>query len=170
MEVFIKEVRKVVSLEPNAISIYDDVLVFGATQEEHDQALTLNMKKGRLNLRLVTPFGTVYSGEGISPEPNKVAALQSSGPSQFRAEVRSFIFFAGANADFMEGFARVTAPLRGLIKEGARFQWTPDCQRAFEQTKAMLSGDTVMAYFNLHRKIKLMTDAGPQGLVVTLKQ
>lgn len=34
MEVFIKEVRKVVSLEPNAISIYDDVLVFGATQEE----------------------------------------------------------------------------------------------------------------------------------------
>ena len=134
------------------------------------KALTLIMKKGRLNLRLVTPFGTVYSGEGISSEPNKVAALQSSGPSQFRAEVRSFIFFAGANADFMEGFARVTAPLRGLIKQGARFQWTPDCQRAFEQTKAMLSGDRVMAYFNLHRKIKLMTDAGPQGLVVTLKQ
>lgn len=33
---FNEEVRKVVSLEPNAISIYNDVLVFGATQEEHD--------------------------------------------------------------------------------------------------------------------------------------
>ena len=35
-KIFNKEVRKVVSLEPNAISIYNDVLVFGATQEEHD--------------------------------------------------------------------------------------------------------------------------------------
>lgn len=30
-EIFNKEVRKVVSLDVNAISIYDDVLVFGAT-------------------------------------------------------------------------------------------------------------------------------------------
>lgn len=65
MEVFIKEVRKVVSLEPNAISIYDDVLVFGATQEEHDQALTLNMKKGRLNLRLVTLAQYILVKESI---------------------------------------------------------------------------------------------------------
>ena len=35
-KIFNEEVRKVVSLEPNAISIYNDVLVFGATQEEHD--------------------------------------------------------------------------------------------------------------------------------------
>ena len=35
-EIFNEEIRKVVSLEPNAISIYDDVLVFVATQEEHD--------------------------------------------------------------------------------------------------------------------------------------
>ena len=56
-EIFNEEVCKVVSLEPNAVSIYNDVLVFGATQEEHDRALkyilqlwqshglTLNMKK-----------------------------------------------------------------------------------------------------------------------------
>jgi len=32
-EIFNEEVRKIVSLESNAISIYDDVLIFGATQE-----------------------------------------------------------------------------------------------------------------------------------------
>ena len=36
-EIFNEKVRKVVSLEPNAISIYDNVLVFGTTQKEHDQ-------------------------------------------------------------------------------------------------------------------------------------
>ena len=35
VEIFIEEVCKVVSLEPNAISIYDDILIFGATQEKH---------------------------------------------------------------------------------------------------------------------------------------
>ena len=153
-EIFSEEVHKVVSLEPNAISIYDDVLVFGATQEEHYQAfrhilllwrshgLTLNMKKSRFNLRSVTFFGKVFSSEGISADPNKMVALQAAGLSQSKAEVRSFLFVAGANADLMEGFAQITAP---LIKQGAPIQWTPECQRAFDQTKPLLSGDTVMA-------------------------
>ena len=70
----------------------------------------------------------------------------------------------------MEGFEQITAPLRDLIKQGAPFQWTPECQRAFKQTKTLLLGDTVMAYFGPHRKTKLTTDAGPHGLAVTLKQ
>ena len=119
------------------------------------------MKKTRYNLLSVTFFGKVFSSEEISPDPTKVAALQAAGPPQSQAEVRSFLFFEGANADFMGGFAQIIAPLRDLIKPGAPFQWTPECQRAFEQTKELLSGNTVMAYFDPDRKTKLMTDAGP---------
>ena len=62
-EIFNQEVRKTVAQEPNAVSIYDDILVFGATPEEYDEALrhvlqlwckqglTLSLKKKRLNLR-----------------------------------------------------------------------------------------------------------------------
>ena len=63
-EIFNEEVCKIVAQEPNVATIYDDipVLVFGATPEEHDEALrhifklwrlhgpTLGMKKSRLNL------------------------------------------------------------------------------------------------------------------------
>lgn len=54
------------------------------------------------------------------PIQTKVAALQ--GPPESQAEVRSFLFFAGANADFMEDFTQIMAPLRSLIKEGVEFQ------------------------------------------------
>ena len=94
----------------------------------------------RFNLRSVTFFGKVFPSEGISPDPNKVAALHAAGPPQSQAEVRSFLFFAGANADFMEGFAQITAPLRDLIKQGAPLQWAPECQRAFEQPKRFCQG------------------------------
>ena len=67
-------------------------------------------------------FGKVFSSEGISPDPDKVAALKEAGPPQSAAEVRSFLFFSGANADFMEGFAQATAPLRELLKVNAKFQ------------------------------------------------
>ena len=68
-EIFNKEVRKVVSPEPNAISIYDDVLVFGTTlrhilQLWQSHGLTLNMKKSRSNLRSVKFFGKVFSSAG----------------------------------------------------------------------------------------------------------
>ncbi|PFX28474.1 Uncharacterized protein K02A2.6 [Stylophora pistillata] len=78
-EIFNEEVRKVVSLEPNAISIYDDILLFGATLEEQERVvrhilqlwqshrLTLNMKKSRFNPHTVTIFGKVFSSEEVSP-------------------------------------------------------------------------------------------------------
>lgn len=37
-EIFREVVRKGVSLNSNAVSIYDNVLAFGATQEEHEKA------------------------------------------------------------------------------------------------------------------------------------
>ena len=73
-------------------------------------------------------FGKVFSSEGISPDPDTVAVLKAAGPPHSAAEVRSFLFFAGANAGFMEGFTQTTAPLRELLKVHAKFQWTPECQ------------------------------------------
>ena len=110
--------------------------------------LTLSLKKSRLNLQAVKVFVKVFSSEGISPDPGKVAALKAEGPPQSAAEVCSFLFFAGANADFMEGFAKATALLRELLKGIAKFQWTPECQRSFERVQEMLTDGTVTAYFD----------------------
>jgi len=35
-------------------------------------------------------FGKVFSSEGISPDPDKVAALKAAGPQQPAAEVRFY--------------------------------------------------------------------------------
>ena len=64
----------------------------------------------------------------------------------------------------------MTAPLRNLIKDDVKFQWTPECQQSFQQVKAMLTEDTVMAYFDPQRKARLKTDAGPGGMAATMKQ
>ena len=115
-------------------------------------------------------FGKVFSSKGISPDPGKVAALKAAGPPQSAAEVRSFLFFAGANADVVEGFAQATALLRELLKVNAKFQWTPERQRSFERAQEMLTDDMVMAYFDPGQKARLKTNAGPGGMATTMKE
>ena len=63
------------------------------------------------------PRGKMFTREGISPDPEKVAVLQAARLPKSPAEVRSLLFFAGANADFM-----VTAPLRALMKKDAELR------------------------------------------------
>ena len=93
-----------VAQEPNAASIYDDILVFGAKPEEHDKALrhvlqlwhehrfTLGLMKSRLNLQAVNFFGKVFSSGGISPDPDKVDALRAAGSSWSGGEVAPSCF------------------------------------------------------------------------------
>jgi len=89
------------------------------------------LKKSSLNLQAVKFFGKAFSREGISPDPDKVAALKVAGPDKVEAlraggppqsttEIHSFLFIAGAIADFMEGFTQVTALMREVLKDYTR--------------------------------------------------
>lgn len=51
------------------------------------QGLTISIKESRFNLRPVNFTGKVFSTEGISPNPSKVATLQAAGPPELQAEV-----------------------------------------------------------------------------------
>ena len=106
-------------------------------------------------------FGKVFTSDSISADPEKVTTLKAVGHPQSVAEVRSFLFFAGANDDFMEGFMQVTAPMRSFLRKDVEFQWTPQCQAAFKKVKALLTREIVMAYFDPHRKTRLKMDTGP---------
>jgi len=69
---FTKEVRKVIAQEPNAVSVYNDILVFSAGPEEHDEALRhvlqlwhkqglmFSLRKSRLNLQALKFFEKVF--------------------------------------------------------------------------------------------------------------
>lgn len=85
----------------------------------------------RFNLTAVRFFGKVFGNGSISPDPEKVSALHVAEPPESVAKVRSFLFLAGANADFMKGITRVTAPLRALMKREAEFRQTTECFENF---------------------------------------
>ena len=122
-----------------AADIYDDIIIFGRTQREHDLALiqvlqrfqdcglTLGLSKCQMNAKSVKFFGIIFSTEGISPDPGKVEALQAIPPPTSTAEVRSFMGMTGVSSTFIPDYAVIATPLRKLTCKDVPFVWTKEC-------------------------------------------
>lgn len=60
-------------------------------------------------------LGFVISQEGICTDPDKVKAVQDWPVPKTVKEVRAFVAFCSFYRRFMPGFAKVAAPLHGLM-------------------------------------------------------
>ena len=67
---------------------------------------------------------------------------------------------------FVENFSTIAAPLSDLTKKGApdKVQWTPECQRAFDTLKSVLTANPVLTLPDLQKTFILRTDASETGI------
>ncbi|XP_040067585.1 uncharacterized protein K02A2.6-like [Ixodes scapularis] len=102
-EVFQETIRQVLNGIPHVLNISDDILVFGKTKDEHDQALqatlerltenglTVNPKKCLFARKELCFFGHIFSASGIRTDPQKIAALKKMPAPANAHEVRSLL-------------------------------------------------------------------------------
>ena len=181
-EIFQKKIQSLLINIPGSLNISDDIIVFGKTQAEHDRALeavcqkfsdvnlTLHKKKCEFNKSSISFFGFVFSANGISPDPRKIAAIDSATRPTNVSEVRSFLGMATYCAKFIPRFSDVSEPLRELTKKNQSFQWSTRHDQSFCEIKKLLTSAQVMAYFDPTKETQLITDASPTGLSAILLQ
>ena len=87
-EFYQKRMSHILSGLPGVVCMIDDILVFGQSQQEHDQRLdsvlkrltkasiTLNSGKCEFSRRSVKFLGRVIDEAGIHPDPGKIQAIQ----------------------------------------------------------------------------------------------
>ena len=64
----------------------------------------------------------------------------------------------------------MAAPLRALTGKFARFEWSQECQRAFEKLKAALTTSNILAMSSDEGRYILYTDASDTSLGDVLSQ
>ena len=85
-------------------------------------------------------------------------------------EVPQFLGLASFYCRFVPCFAETAAPLHHLLAKSITFDWTPECQQAFEDLKGKLVSLPVLAFPDFDKSFVLETDASIQGLGAVLSQ
>jgi transposase InsO family protein len=160
----------------------DDITAFSKTWDEHLQTLRQifdRLKDSGLKVKFskcvwaaaeCRVLGSIVSEAGIRPDPDKVSAVQQLPVPRTVADLRSFLGATGYFHEHIKDYAAKTAPLRALLKKNATFQWSEECQQAFERLKADLVSDACLRYPDLQRPFILTTDWSQVAVGAVLSQ
>ena len=134
-----------------ALIYLDDVLVYSRTFDEHLQhlrlvfnrfreaGLKLKPKKCFFGQKNVKFLGHVISSEGVQPDPARIKAIKEYPVPRKVKDVRALLGLANYYRKFVKDFAKIAGPLHELTKKGLKFQWTNECQAAFDLLKTALT-------------------------------
>ena len=158
-ELFQLRMAKILEGLEGVVCQMDDILVFGATQEQHDQRLmatldriktagvSLNKAKCKFSVNSVKFLGHVINKDGIKADPDKTTAILNMKPPQNISELRRFMGLANQLGKFSCHLAHLTHPLRGLLSSNRAWVWGPDQELAFDKVKQELTKPTVLALY-----------------------
>src|ERR1041384_8139234 len=67
-------------------------------------------------------------------------------------------------------FSRIAKPMTKLLQKGVKFEWTPDCEHAFQTLKSRLTSAPVLAQPDVNKSFDVYCDASRIGLGCVLMQ
>lgn len=151
----------------------DDIIIYSPTWEEHLATLdnvfrrlrAANLKASSAKCAIAQTeigyLGHLVTREGILPDQGNVQAVQDSRTPRPVREVRSFLGMANYYSQFVEGFAEIAKPLYKLAKKDEVFDWSYECQAAFDSLKEALVTAPVLRRPDGSKPYVLHTDWSP---------
>ena len=80
-------------------------------------------------------LGHHISFSEIKVNPTKIQVIVNLMPPKTQKEVRIFLEYESYYKRFIENFSKIALPLFKLLAKYIEFQWTTNCQNAFEKLK-----------------------------------
>ncbi len=181
-EIFQKRVSKVYEGLEGVIVLYDDVLVFANTKEEHDQRLAkclertykrgikLNKSKCKFSIKEVVYVGHLISSEGIKPNTARIQdIIDMPNPTDVKGCQR-VLGMLNYLSRYIPNMSELTHPIRLLLVKGTQFNWTFEQEEAMRKIKKVLTSYPVLRIFDVNKPVILNTDASQHGVGACILQ
>ena len=121
--------------------------------------LKIRPDKCHMLQREVAFLGYRINKEGVGTDKTKIEAVVNWPTPRNLKEVRSYIGLCSYYRKFVKDFAGVAEPLHALTRKEVKWNWTPECQEAFEELKRRLTSTPIMALPQDEGMYVLDTDA-----------
>ena len=112
----------------------------------------------------------VFSGQGMSPDPAKIEAIQKTDAPISVSDVHSLLGLTNYASRFIRDYVHIVVPLCDLTHKGMEFKWEKVHQTVLDKLKCSLTSDDVMAYFDPSKETVLLLDASSVRLGAVLTQ
>ena len=170
---------------PGVISIQDDIVVCGTSEEDHDanlinllnvaqvEGLVLKIKKLELKCPRVSFFSAEYSVDGMHPCPKKIQGITEMTPSPTdKQQLASFIGMVIYMGNFMPHLSHHTGPLQAMLKQDMIFHWDEMANDSFQKIKDLIakSASQRLRYYDQTKPITLQADTSQRGSGTCLPQ
>ena len=78
-------------------------------------------------------------------QTEKVRGIRDWPPCETLMELRAFLGTCRYYRRLVKDFSTVAAPPYAVTKKGAKYAWTPDCQRAFKALRLRIMSEPILA-------------------------
>lgn len=176
-------IDRVLSHMEQYVFVYlDDIVVVTQTFEKHlevlkevfsrltEAGLTVRRDKCHFCRSELKFLGYIVDRSGLRCDPEKVAAILNIAPPRSVKEVRRFLGMTSWYRRFIPNFASLVSPISSLLRKGAPFVWSEDCNSSFETIKEKLVSSPVMSCPDFEKPFVIQTDASDYGLGAVLSQ
>jgi hypothetical protein len=161
----------------------DDLLIItNGTLEDHleklaevlrrlrQAGLKVNAKKSFFAREELEYLGYWITRKGIQPTVSKVKAIGAIEAPQTKKQLRRFIGMVNYYRDMWGKRSEILAPLASLTSKQAKWKWEPEHQKAFEDMKAIISREAMLAYPDFEDEFVIHTDASHTQLGAVISQ
>jgi hypothetical protein len=149
----------------------------------HDAGLKVNAAKSLFCAHEIEYLGYVLTREGIKPQPKKVQAILALNPPNNIKELRHFLGMVRYYRDMWARCSEMLALLTDLVGECGKMKttrmnktkkkswwWDPIHQQAFDDVKATITKETVLAYADFLKPFEINMDASSMQLGAVITQ
>ena len=159
-----------------AIAYLDDILLTSQNAEEHKQhvfevfkriqeyGFKVKETKCDFLLEKIKYLGHIIDKNGRRPDPERSAAIKNMPEPTNVTSLQSSLGLANYYQSFIPKMYELRAPLNDLLNKDKTWDWTPQCQEAFEKLKETLTSELFLTYFNPELKIIVASDASQYGI------
>ena len=160
----------------------DDIIIMSRSLDEHLSRLEevfQRIREAKLKLRpdkcvvlqrQVTFLGHVVSADGITMDPKKLEVVQKWGIPRNLKEVRAYVGFVSYYRRYIKDFSTTARALHALTRKNVKFEWTQECQEAFDTLKQKLTSALIVALPRDEGEYRLDTDASGWAIGAVLSQ
>ena len=163
-----------------AMAYLDDILIKSKNIQEHKKhvrevftrieefGFKLSPQKCEFFMEKIKYLGQIIDKDGRRPDPQRTEAIEKMPAPDSVPKLQSFLGLVQYYAIYIPNVHNLRAPLNELLKKGIKWNWSKECESAFQRIKKCLLSDLALAHFDPEKEIVLATDASDYGVGAAL--